>query len=64
MTIYYKSRMKIAAPERHWRLPSSPIVEKNMWFSYINWESGREDEDDEDVDDDVDDVDDADGAGG
>ena len=27
---------KLAATERDWRLPSSPTVEKNMWFSYVN----------------------------
>ena len=59
--------MKIRASEKHWGLPSPPIVGKNMWFSYVNWESGREDEDDdEDDDDDVDDVDDGidEGRGG
>ena len=28
MAVYYKSRMKIAAPEQYWRLPSLPIVRK------------------------------------
>ena len=40
-----------------------------MWFSYVNWESGREDGDDDEGDDDegvddADDVDDVDGVDG
>ena len=31
-----KTRERIAATEQYWRLPSSPIVEKNMWFPYVN----------------------------
>ena len=30
-----KTRERIAATERHWRLPSSPIVEKNMCIFYV-----------------------------
>ena len=30
MAIYYKSQLKIAASAVTWRLPSSPIVRKNM----------------------------------
>ena len=32
-----KTRTKIGDTERHWRLPSSPIVEKNMCIFYVNW---------------------------
>ena len=31
-----ETAVKIAASERHWRLPSSPIVEKKLWFPYVN----------------------------
>ena len=37
ITCFQKTRTKLAASGRHWRLRSSPIVEKNMWFSYVNW---------------------------
>jgi len=43
-----KTRAKISDTERDLRLPSSPIVEKNMWSPYVNLESGREEEDDDD----------------
>ena len=36
MAVYYNTRIKIAASEAPWRLPSPPIVEKNMWFPYVN----------------------------
>ena len=36
-----KSRMKIIASEGHWRLPSSPIVKKNMCCPYVNWQSAK-----------------------
>ena len=52
-----KAAARIAASERYWRdwrLPSSPIVETNMWFPHVIWESGRKDYDDDDEDDDVD----------
>ena len=29
-----KTQMKRAASEKHWELPSPPIMEKNMWFPY------------------------------
>ena len=35
--LFRKTAARIAASEATWRLPSSPIVEKNMWFSYVNW---------------------------
>ena len=38
---FQKTRTKIGDTERHWRLPSSPIVEKNMCISlckfFITW---------------------------
>ena len=40
----YKSRMKIAASEIHWRLPSPPIVER---ICVCSRRSGREDDDDD-----------------
>ena len=52
-----KSRMKIIASERHWRLPSSPIVGRICMCSRRN---RREDDDEDDEDDDDDDGDDDD----
>ena len=37
----YKSRRKIIASEGHWRLPSSPIVKRNMCCPYVNWQSAK-----------------------
>ena len=34
--LFRKTAARIAAYEEYWRLPSSPIVEKNMWFPYVN----------------------------
>ena len=36
-TLIFKA--KKSDTEGTWRLPSPPIVEKNMWFPYVNWES-------------------------
>ena len=71
--LFQKTRTKLAASEQHWRLLTSPIVEKNMCIFYVVVvavvvlvvvavdvvEDDAEDDDDDDVDDDdVDDVDD------
>ena len=63
----YKSRMKMRASDPSWRLPSSPIVEKNMCIFYVVvvavdiFEGDAEDmSENDDDDDDVDDVDDDD----
>ena len=35
---FQKTAARMAAPEEHWRLPSSPIVgEKHVHFPYVNW---------------------------
>ena len=69
-TFFKKTRTKLAATERHWRLPSSPIAEKNMCIFYVvvvavvvmvvvavdvAEDDAEDDDDDVDVDDDVDD---------
>ena len=57
-----KTAARIADTEGPWRLPSSPIVEKNMCMFYVavvavdivedDAEDDAEDDDDDDVDDD------------
>ena len=72
MAIYYKSRLKIAATEVTWRLPSSPIVEKNMCNFYVVVVAVvvvvvvavDVDDADDDADDEADDDVDADEGGG
>ena len=53
-----KPAVKIADTERHWRLPSPPIVGKNMCIFYVVVVAEDDAEDDDDDDDDDDDVDD------
>ena len=38
-TVFQKTRTKLAAYEPYWRLPSSPIVEKNMCISLCKFKS-------------------------
>ena len=35
-TLFQTTRTKLAASEGTWRLPSSPIVENNLCFPYVN----------------------------
>ena len=37
----YKTQTKIAASKQYWGILSSPIVEKNMWLPYVNWQSAQ-----------------------
>ena len=39
MAVYYKSRMKIAASEGYWRIPSSPIVREKHMVSLCKFKS-------------------------
>ena len=74
MAINYKSRTKIGDSEPYWRLPSSPLVEKNMCIFYVVVVAVVvvvvvavdivEDDAEDDAEDDDDDVDDDEGGDG